>query len=320
MRVNRGLVFWGFALMTAGVVALLVQSGAIPNESARDAWRFWPVALIVAGIALIAARTAFTLPATILTAIVVGGLAGTLAAGWPAGVNLGCSGEPNERTTDAGTFNGATAGVELRFSCGEVAVSTENGPAWSVEAHHGAGEVPRLTSDDGALRVAAGEGGTLPFGRARQIWDVTLPSGMELDLEVHANAASSRLDLRDAELSRLVLDTNAGDVQVSLEGAMADDFEGSMNAGSMRIVTDGTTRITGQLDMNAGSLELCAPEDSSIEIVLDDANFTFDHNLDDRGFTESGDTWRLGSGSPTIRLDVDGNAASFTFNSSGGCS
>lgn len=320
MRVNRGLVFWGLGLMAAGVVALLIQSGAIPDESARDAWRFWPVALIVAGIALIAARTAFTLPATILAAIVVGGLAGTLVAGWPAGVNLGCSGEPSERTTDSGTFNGAAADVELRFSCGEIAVSTENGSDWSVEALHGSGEAPRLTSDDAALRVAADEGGNLPFGRARQIWDVTLPAGMELDLEVHANAASSRLDLRDAELSRLVLDTNAGDAQVSLEGAIAHDFGVSMNAGSIRIVTDGATRITGELDMNAGSLDLCAPEDSSIEIVLDDANITFDHNLDDRGFTESGDTWRLGSGPPTIRLDVNGNAASFTINPRGGCS
>jgi hypothetical protein len=49
MQVNRGLVFWGVALVTAGTVALLIQSGTIADESARELWRFWPVALIVSG-------------------------------------------------------------------------------------------------------------------------------------------------------------------------------------------------------------------------------------------------------------------------------
>ena len=47
MRINRGLVFWGVALITAGAVALAIQSGVIAGESARDLWRFWPVVLIV---------------------------------------------------------------------------------------------------------------------------------------------------------------------------------------------------------------------------------------------------------------------------------
>jgi hypothetical protein len=47
---------------------------------------------------------------------------------------------------------------------------------------------------------------------------------------------------------------------------------------------------------------------------------TFSHDLDDRGFTESGGTWRTDRGIPTIRLAVEGNAASFTFNPDGGCS
>lgn len=319
MRVNRGLVFWGLALVAAGVVALLIQSGAIPDESARDAWRFWPVALIVAGIAVIAARSAFALPATILAGLVVGGLAGTLVAGWPAGMNLGCSGDPTDRTAGSGTFSGSAAEVELRFNCGELNVMTGDGSDWSVDTRHGPGEEPRLTSDGSSMRLTSEDSGPMPFGRASQEWDVTLPSDLELDLEVHANAATSHLDLREAELSRLALDTNAGDIRVSLEGANVDDLGLSMNAGSMRVLADETTRLSGELSMNAGSLDLCAPDDASIEVVLDDPNVTFSHNLDDRDFTESGDTWRLGSGNPTIRLEVDGNAASFTFNPSGGC-
>ena len=37
MRVNHALVFWGIVLVTAGAVALLVQSGTIADDAARNA-------------------------------------------------------------------------------------------------------------------------------------------------------------------------------------------------------------------------------------------------------------------------------------------
>ena len=59
MHVNRGLVFWGVALITAGAVALALQAGWIDGSVLRDLWRFWPIALIAIGLAIIAARTPF---------------------------------------------------------------------------------------------------------------------------------------------------------------------------------------------------------------------------------------------------------------------
>ncbi|MBA2631948.1 MAG: hypothetical protein H0U86_02920, partial [Chloroflexi bacterium] len=81
MQVNRGFAFWGVALITAGVVALAIQAALIPEESARQAWRLWPLLLVVIGLSLIASRTPFGLVATLLAGVVAGGLAGTL---WPA--------------------------------------------------------------------------------------------------------------------------------------------------------------------------------------------------------------------------------------------
>ena len=37
MHANRGLVFWGVALVTAGAVALAIQSNLIAADAARDA-------------------------------------------------------------------------------------------------------------------------------------------------------------------------------------------------------------------------------------------------------------------------------------------
>ncbi len=129
MQINRGLVFWGVALITAGAVALAIQSGTVPPDAAREAWRLWPVVLIVIGISIIAARTSLALVTTLLAGLVVGGLGGTLVAGVPDGLSIGCGGEPDESTTTADGSLTDGARVELDFNCGELDVSTAAGDA-----------------------------------------------------------------------------------------------------------------------------------------------------------------------------------------------
>lgn len=87
MQVNRGFAFWGVALITAGVVALAIQAGLVPDETARQAWRLWPIVLVVIGLSVIASQTPFALVATMLAGLVVGGLAGTFVAGVPEGLD-----------------------------------------------------------------------------------------------------------------------------------------------------------------------------------------------------------------------------------------
>jgi hypothetical protein len=319
MQVNRGLVFWGVALITAGAVALAIQYGAIAESAARDAWRLWPIILVVIGLAIIAARTPFALAATAAAGLVVGGMAGSLVAGWPAGLSMGCGGEATELVSSNGSF-GDRATVELRLNCGELDVSTASGNGWTVEARHGPDARPNIRDDGNSLSVTVGGGGFIGFTRARQDWDVVLPTEVDLALTIDVNAAASRLDLSDATLDRLRLSANAGDARLDLGGASVTGFDLDANAGSVSIATDRETRLEGGVGMNAGSLELCAPDDAAVEIILVDPNVTFSHNLDQRGFARSGDTWRLGDGAPAIRLGVDGNATSFSYNPDGGCS
>ena len=190
MRINRGLVFWGVALITAGAVALAIQSGVIAGESARDLWRFWPVVLIVIGIAVIAARTPFALVATLVAGLVVGGMAGTLITGWPGGIGIGCGGQADELVSSEGSFAGS-ASVDLDFNCGELAISTAAGSDWSVGARYGGGNEPRISADDGSLRVSADADGPFGFADRRQEWNVTLPSEADLGRSVDARWCQS---------------------------------------------------------------------------------------------------------------------------------
>lgn len=317
MGVNRGPAFWGVALITAGAVALAIQSGALDNATAREAWRFWPVALIVIGLAVIAARTPFALAMSMAAGLAVGGLAGSFAAGWPDGISAGCGGEPDQQMSDDGEL-GANASVELDFDCGELVVALADGDAWSLEARHAPGEEPQVAADSGSLTIRAPHGG-FGFANSRQEWDLTLPRDRDLDLEIGANAASSRVDLADGSLGRLSLHANAGDVRLALDGARVDRADVSANAGSLSVTVDRDTSLDASFGVNAGSLELCAAAGTEVEITLSDTNITFSHNLDSSGLSRSGDTWRSGGGTPDVRLGVEGNAATFTYNPEGGC-
>jgi hypothetical protein len=321
MRVNRGLIFWGVALVTAGAVALAIQSDLIAGETAREAWRLWPIVLIVIGLAVISARTPFALVATLAAGLVVGGLAGTLVAGWPNGMSIGCGGETDSRTAANGDFTGASASVGLDFDCGDLAVSMVQGTAWNVEARYGSDSEPRISSDAGSMRVELDDaGGFIGFADSRQDWDVGLPLDTELALNVSADAASSVLDLDGATLSDVSIDANAGEVTLGLGGAAIRELSINANAGSVGITVDQATTSNGRVEMNAGSLDLCAADGVSIAITVNDDNITFSHDLDDSGLTRDGDTWRTGDGTADVTFEIEGNAASFAYNPDGGCS
>ena len=321
MRVNRGLVFWGVALVTAGAVALAIQSNLIAANAAREAWRLWPIVLIAIGLAVISARTPFALVGTLAAGIVAGGLTGTLVAGWPDGLSIGCGGETNEQVSADGSFGAASAEVVLDFNCGDLHLTTGDGSDWTVDARHASGAEPMITSDDGALRARAKDGpGFMGFADGRQAWDVRLPTEVRLALDIEANAASSRLNLDGADLSELSLDANAGEVDLRLGGASVDALTVTANAGSLGLAVDGDSAVNGSIEMNAGSLELCVDPDVAIAITVDDDNVTFSHDLDASGLTLQGDRWSSGDGEADVTLDVEGNAASFTYNPDGGCS
>jgi hypothetical protein len=319
LRINTGLVFWGVALITAGAVALAIQAGAIDGAAARELWRFWPVALIVIGVSVIAARTPLALLTTALAGLVVGGLGGTLVSGFPEGISFGCEGEPAESVSQEGSF-GSTGEVVLDLDCGTLDVAMAPGAGWTLDARHAPDAAPGVEAGNGSLHVESEGAAVFGFTEARQSWEVGLPTEPTLDLEVEANAATSALALEEGTFSRLAIDANAGEVTLGLAGASVDELQIDANAGSLSVSVDEGTALAGAVSMNAGSLELCAAEGVNLAITIADANVTFSHNLEDSGLTLDGDTWRSGAGAAAVSLDIEGNAASFTLNPEEGCS
>lgn len=322
MEANRGLVFWGAALITAGAVALALELGWVSTDLLPDAGDLWPILLIVGGVALLASRTTFGTLGAVVAGLAVGAIAGLLIGG--AGFNIGaiggCDDEPNSASSNQGVFD-PSARVEVDFSCGRLDISTQAGNGWTLEARHDDDAEPNLDAGADSLRLEA-EGRFLGLGGSRNEWELTLPMDVELDLNVSANAASSVLDLSGATLSTLEVSANAGDAALSLAGASVEALEVSGNAGSVSLIVDAATQASGEVSVNAGSLELCAADDASLAITLEsEGNVTFSHNLDDSGLARDGDTWRTAasSGVPAVNISVSGNAGSFAFNPEEGC-
>lgn len=321
MHLNRGLLFWGLALVTAGATALAVQQGIVDRDVVAEAWRLWPVILIAIGLSIVLARTPFSILGTVLAALILGVAGGALVT---IGPGVACTGNvPADLATESGTFSGGAAALDLEFNCGELNVAMADGAGWTTgTASTGDREVVVRAGDD-SLDVSATNEEGFNWDGGKQRWDIGLGTDVAYELRISANAADANLDLAGGTFDRLEIDPNAASLFIDLSGVTTGDFDMAMNAGSAEVQTDAETALAGSFTMNAGSFELCVPDEAALRISVADGNFTFSHNLDDSGLTRSGDTWfsdTFDGAARFIDLRLEGNAASFTLNPDGGCS
>ena len=320
MRINRGLLFWGLALVTAGIVALGVQQGYLDESILGGAWRLWPVILIAIGLSIILSRTAFGVLGTVVAAVVVGVVAGSVLAAGP--FVTGCAGgdvESAALTPSSGAFEADAVQVDLDFSCGSLALAMGDAASWSANVGRTRGPLAEVTGDAGSLRIST-EGGSM-FDAGGQRWVVTLGADPTYELTASINAASSTMDLTDAAFAAMNLEPNAGDITVNLSGATVENLDVGLNAGNASITVDEGSSVSGSLETNAGSLELCATPGTAVRISLE-SNVAFGHNLGDSDLVRSRDTW-TSEGFETAETKVDlrlsGNAGSFNLNPEDGC-
>ncbi len=319
MRIRRGLLFWGLFLIPLGGIPLLARAGTIDPAVFADAWRLWPLVLVVIGLTLLLGRYRAGLIGVIAVAVLLGSLAGgALASGGLGIASFGdCS--PSERDTntfdESGTFS-ADAALVIDLPCGTADLTVQPGTAWTVHADY-RGDPPTIvaTNDELSLGSTDDDG-----SNHRQDWTVSVGADALRSVDLQANAGSSILDLAGASLTSLSTEINAGDLLIDAATATIDRLDVSANAGRIRITLGGGA-TTGDLSVNAGAIDLCIPPNASVRIRTDD-QLTFAHNLDERGFVHDGGTWSRsddGDGD-LIDLTVDGNAASFTLDPEEGCS
>lgn len=314
MAVHRGYLFWGIFFILLGGIPLLDRLGVIDAGAWGDLWRLWPLIIIAIGLAILVSRSRMAIAGSVVTALVVGVIAGgSLAAGsgfFNFGDCLPGSDTAMEQVTESGQL-GDDASVVLSVNCGELDVATATGDDWTLDASY-RGDPPYISSSASSLRIEA------PEERSnRQEWDVQLPAERLRELTINMNAGGATVDVGDAQLDELTIETNAGDTTILAEGAEIDALDVEINAGRVRITLDGPVG-EGSLSVNAGAIDLCVPDDAALRFEVEE-QLTFSTNLDDAGLAQNGETWTRDGSGPQIALQIEGNAASFTLNPEDGC-
>ncbi len=323
MQLNRGLLFWGLALLIAGGTALAVQLGYLDRDTVTGGWRLWPLILVAIGLSVILSRTPLAPLGTVAAAAVVGIAAGALISVGP--ISGGCSGaEPGSaggsRQDRSGSF-GAKADVVLRFDCGRLQVRSVSGDQWNVSSERAGGGAAQIDATAGRLAVTSNNDGQW-WTNGRQRWEVNLPAGTAYQLEIQPNAADATIDLAGGQFDRVSLQPNAGSVRLDLRRAQVDLFDLSLNAGSAAIQLGSDAAMSGTLSVNAGSIELCTEPGVTLRLVMNES-VAFSNNLEGSDLVRSGDTWSTSGyadAANQVELRVTGNAGSFTLNPEGGCS
>jgi hypothetical protein len=315
MRIRRGLLFWGFFLIPLGALPLLVRAGVLDPGTFAQGWRLWPLILVAIGIAIVVGRSRVAALGTASVALVLGLAAGGALAGGNFWLDIVTDCDSGDRTVQHASQTGAfeqSASLELDLRCGTVDVATGGTTGWTLDADY-RGQAPVVNGSSNRLSVRAPDDG----GRQHNDWKLTVAPGLLGEVNLTTNAATATFDLAGAKLSSVRANLNAGDLRIDAGSATVDRVNLEMNAGRMRL-TLGTGSTDGSLQVNAGAIDLCVPDGVALRIHVND-QLTFIHNLGERGLSRDGETWtRTGSGG-TIDLDVEGNAASFTLNPTGGC-
>ena len=150
MHINRGLLFWGLTLVTAGVVALAATQGWIDIPAMAELWNLWPVILIVIGLAIVLSRTPFAVIGVIVAALVVGFAGGAVIAAGAGGFGT-CGDVQGAQDTANGEFTSTTASVDLDMNCGDLTVGLADGSAWQAVTTTGGEQHVSLEADSGSL-------------------------------------------------------------------------------------------------------------------------------------------------------------------------
>jgi hypothetical protein len=322
-RVSRGAVFWGSALVTAGLVILAIQQGLVDEAVFNDIGQWWPLLLIGAGLAIVFAGV-LGVVAVALSGVLLGLLVGGLVSG-PANFGVGCTTEAAGSLVayQEGSFSGSAPDVQIDLNCVTLEVTGDDGDGWSVESDEAGTEGLELAADGARLELRNQEDMSVVNGHRSHL-AVTVPRDAAASVGTSINAGEADFDLSDGQWSQIDLTGNAMALTIDLSGAEAADVSISMNAGSAKLQLSDESDIGSPLALgaNAGSFEVCAPDDLGLAITISQ-NVAVGHNLDERGLEQDGDVWRTdgyASADRQVEITFTGNAASFTLNPEGGCS
>jgi hypothetical protein len=316
MRVDRGRLNWGIFFLVLGAVPLAYHQGAVTVLG--DAWQLWPLVLVGIGLAFILSRTpAYFLGGTVV-AVTMGLVFGSVLA---AGPNIGCGGNGNNpySVTQSGSFAGNSS-VEVDLQCGTVDVTRSSDAQWHVLATNSGGSAAQVSSTSSSLHVGSLTPSGWSITRAKDDWQIALPSNAQLDLSSSIDMGDAHFSLGSVNLSSARFTLNLGTLHVDLTGATVGNLSVSTNLGSAFVTLDGASDLTGDLSTNLGSLDVCVPQGLGVQVTSSESLSSSDYG--GGGLVQVGAVWQTpdySTAAHRANLTIGTSLGSVKLHPAGGC-
>ncbi len=275
-------------LIFAGVMLLLNTTGALPWSSWGRLWVLWPVFLILIGLDILLAHTAFLL--RLLLGLVV--VAILIGAGFYLVVNQPALAEGGQQTQASWPREGVEQGdITIQPGIADLTVDTleDSSDLAQVDLRGDRHKVePSFRTSGGtAYLEVAYPNVSIPWlgtWNAKPQWQISLSPRVALNLQVDPGVGQSRLELSSLQVEELRLNAGVGGVDVTLPGK----------------AERGTVQIKG----GVGRLQVEIPEGVAARIHI--SKGLGGVSVDTSRFHQNGDTYLSPDyDTAQYRLDVD---------------
>jgi hypothetical protein len=271
--------FFPIALITVGVVWLLVNNGVIAAESLYRLIPLWPLLLVGGGLSLLLRRLWWPL-AALMWLVLAGALVWALVYS-PAllprvdAVNL------RHEVLKEPVGTAKSASVELNLSLNPTTIRAAESGSDLVEADI-------FVADRALLDVTGSEmknvtlhdqsfAGPNFFNYAfltqsGQPWTIGLTPKIPLKLEIDASTGSLNMDLTAIKLEGLRIEGSTGSMNVTLPASL-DDLPFSLDAstGSVNLTIPDGTSTNMDVKASTGSITIDVPDGAGIQVNVTDS-------------------------------------------------
>jgi len=290
---RRGSYGIGIVLVVIGVL-FLVANLRPHFDPWRVLWRYWPVLLIILGLAKLWDHMRNrNNPQARSSGLISGGMIAVVVVALVAGASMHSSGASNPILDDKQSVEKQNAqGVTAKIDMGAGQLNVEGGSTRLLDTEFRYDEEsgkPRVdysvSGTNGTLNISQHENGGIHLGRNENTW--TLRFGdTPMDLNVNLGAGEGDLNLRGINLTRLRIEMGAGEMNLNLTGERKQSFNVDVQGG-------------------VGEARIRLPHDVGVEIRADGGI----GSIDTEGLHKEGGRWvndAWGKSPITIHMNVEG--------------
>lgn len=274
---NRSSFFFPIALITVGVIWLLVNSGRVAPENIYRLLPYWPIVLVLAGVSILVGRRLWPLSLLLWTALGVAVVAAVIAP--PAFLPKPTPVEVKHQVLSSPVEGVKSATVGLHLSVYPATIQALQDSNKLVNADIFSTGTPRLNVSGGERKDVQLEdnfGGNFNWWRFDQFlsgtnnpWTIGLNDSVPLDLAVDASTGSARLNLAGLKVSSMRLNASTGSMDVRLPAGQAiTPLEVKCSTGSMAITIPGDTAVDMSINASTGGVTVNLPADAGVQVTV----------------------------------------------------